>query len=326
MQVFFTVLLWVSGTALVLYLAGTLVIAFLMYDVAFAREMPSYGSAVLSPSAGDSSKPSEDDLKHRETFRQTLEWVKTQDTEDWTEISYDGLKLHATHIRPEGPSHKAVIVVHGYHAQGLWDFDGMVPHYVASGFHVVVPDDRAHNRSEGKYLGFGWNDRRDIVQWVRHTVRELGEGCDVVLHGVSMGGAAVMNTSGEPDLPPQVRCVIEDCGFSSQIAQFTHIFPIKWMAPTVLFWDNMISKVRNGYFLYEASSLKQLARTDRPFLFIHGAEDTFVPTRMVYENYAACASKEKELSVTEGAAHAMSYTHNPEAYKARVDAFIAKHL
>ena len=44
---------------------------------------------------------------------------------------------------------------------------------------------------------------------------------EIVLYGVSMGGATVMMASGE-DLPGNVKAIIEDCGYSSVWDEFSY--------------------------------------------------------------------------------------------------------
>ena len=59
-------------------------------------------------------------------------------------------------------------------------------------------------------------------------------------------------------------------------------------------------------------------------MFIHGGNDTYVPTEMVYPLYEAKAEP-KEIYISKGSAHAISYQDNPAAYTQRVGAFVAKY-
>ena len=78
-----------------------------------------------------------------------------------------------------------------------------------------------------------------------------------------------------------------------------------------------ICRLRGGYGFKQCSALRQVARAKAPFLFVHGGEDTFVPTEMVHRLYAACPT-DKELLVVPGAAHALSYHTDPASYEAAV--------
>ena len=58
-------------------------------------------------------------------------------------------------------------------------------------------------------------------------------------------------------------------------------------------------------------------------LFIHGEDDDFVPTQMVYKVYEAKTAP-KDLWIVPQTAHAVSYLNYPEEYTLRVKAFVEK--
>jgi fermentation-respiration switch protein FrsA (DUF1100 family) len=69
-------------------------------------------------------------------------------------------------------------------------------------------------------------------------------------------------------------------------------------------------------------ALKQISGAQVPVLFIHGSEDNFVHTDMVYRVYDACPT-EKQLLVVEGAGHGNSFNHAPDTYFETVFGFLA---
>ena len=200
----------------------------------------------------------------------------------------------------------------------------MIAHeYAKRGYEILLPDLRACGRSDGKYLGMGWLDRKDLILWIDKILEKDTE-AQVVLHGISMGGAAVMMTSGEV-LPKNVAAVIEDCGYTSvwdifadELSFLFHLprFPLMHMA-------DFFSRLRAGYSFYEASSLKQIQKSKTPTLFIHGSKDCFVHTEMVYPLYEACPAK-KELLLVEGAGHGNSYLLDSELYFQTVFSFLGE--
>lgn len=191
---------------------------------------------------------------------------------------------------------------------------------------ALDPAARAHERSEGRYTGMGWPERRDIVDWVGALVGQDPD-AEVVLFGVSMGGATVMMTAGE-ELPANVKCVIEDCGYSSVWDEFAGQLQELFGLPTfpVLDAASLVTQVRAGYSFKEASAVEQLKKTSLPILFIHGEADTFVPYWMLDVVYEACASAEKEKLSIPGAAHGEVSWEDPELYWSTVETFLAKHM
>ena len=70
-----------------------------------------------------------------------------------------------------------------------------------------------------------------------------------------------------------------------------------------------------------AESIEQVKKTKIPILFIHGSEDNFVNTNMVYSLYDACPTQ-KDIMVVEGAGHGQSLYLDPETYFNKVFGFI----
>ena len=123
--------------------------------------------------------------------------------------------------------------------------------------------------------------------------------------------------------PEQVKAVVEDCGYTSVWDIFKDELHYLFHLPSfpLLNIASKISSLRAGYSFTEASSLEQIKKAKVPVLFIHGSEDNFVHTDMVYQVYDACPSP-KQLLVVEGAGHGNSYSHDPELYFDTVFSFL----
>lgn len=242
----------------------------------------------------------------------------------WQLKANDGLNLSAIYLPAENAK-KTAIVAHGYmgNAEDMADYAKM---YHDLGYNVLTPDARGHGKSAGDYIGFGWDERKDYQQWIQQILKKNGDDQEIILHGVSMGAATVMMTSGEK-LPDQVKAIVEDCGYSSATAELSYQLKDMFNLPAfpLIPVTSLVTKVRAGYFFGEADALKQLAKNDRPMLFIHGDADKFVPFSMLEENYQATKGP-KEKYVVKGAAHAEAFSKNPEKYRATVAEFLAKYV
>lgn len=166
-------------------------------------------------------------------------------------------------------------------------------------------------------------------KWSQQVIKQTGQRSEIAIMGVSMGGATTMMTSGLK-LPKQVKCFIEDCGYTNAKNEIEHEAQALYGMPAFPRFPlvevlSLVSRVKAGYFLGDASSLKQLHKNKKPMLFIHGSKDKFVPTEMVYKNYRA-TSGPKQLLVVKGATHAESIEHNHRLYKKTVVKFLRKYL
>ena len=197
------------------------------------------------------------------------------------------------------------------------------------GYNVLIPDARAHGQSQGKYIGYGWPEKYDVRKWVNKDLSIEGRKQQIVIFGVSMGGATTMMTSGLK-MPKQVKAYIEDCGYSDVKAEFMHEAKDLYGMPQAVATSAVtllsgVSKANLGFYLGDASAVKQLKKNTKPMLFIHGGKDNFVPTKMVYQNYHA-TNGPKELWIAKSAAHARSFETYPHGYKMRINKFLNKYM
>ena len=243
---------------------------------------------------------------------------------DTTVTGYRDFKVHACYVPAANPAtaQGTAIVVHGYGDNHLVFLYLVRMYRDEFNYNVLFPDLQYFGYSEGDHAQMGWNDRYDIEKWIT-VAHDIFRDDFMVLHGVSMGAAAVMMTSGD-DLPPYVRAFVEDCGYASVAMQFNanRKQSFAFIPPDVLQSASLVTRKKYGWGFWEASSVDQLAKCDRPMLFIHGDKDDFVPFSHLQKNYDAKVNGYKEMWVAEGAVHANAFAKHPEEYKQHVRDFL----
>ncbi len=282
-----------------------------------------YRIAIASDGNRDFVFSAEENQVDFEIEDKSIEFKQVKLSYEETDItSYDGLALHGYTVRQS--SDVWVIALHGYDDSGT-AVAQMTGGFYARGYNLLLPDMRGQGKSEGSYIGMGWHDRLDVLSWIDYLNEEY-ENPQIIVYGVSMGGAAAMMVSGE-ELPSNVRCIIEDCGYASVKDEFAYegkalfhmpYYPFVWAA-------SMVTKVCAGYSFEEASALEQVKKSETPMLFIHGEDDTFVPVENVYRVYDA-ASCEKQLLTVPGAQHASSMLKDYRLYWQTVYDFVDKYI
>ena len=289
--------------------------------VSFALARSSASGVAVAPTPTTTEDTQEKvNTAWKEISEVTKSWLDTAKKIPASITAEDGLKLVGDVFSTDENSHKWVIAIHGYTGKREHMYD-YARFYAEQGYNILTPDMRSHGESEGDLIGMGWLDKNDVTRWIDYVVN-LDPKAEIVLHGVSMGGATVMMTSGE-DLPGNVKAIIDDCGYTSVWDEFTdeakYLFHISQFP--ILYTASAISKIRAGYSFQEASALEQVKKTKVPIYFIHGSEDNFVNTNMVYSLYNACPTK-KGLYVVEGAGHGQSLYFDPNTYFENVFDFI----
>jgi len=239
--------------------------------------------------------------------------------------SSDGLRLCARFIPPEGEMRGIYLMVHGYRSTGFGDFCGAAQDMLRDRFGCFIIDQRAHGASEGDTITFGVRERYDVLQWAQLLLREFPD-MPVILDGISMGAATVMGAAAL-ELPPNVRAIIADCGYTSMrgifdkvIRQWFHLppFPMVHLA-------ELYCRAKNGFGFSDLDSAACLAEAKVPVLLAHGTADGFVPYTMAEEIYAAVRDRiDIEFVSAEGAEHGFSYLIDYDGYYAAICRLYAK--
>lgn len=253
-------------------------------------------------------------------------WVQKQSFQDMTLTSFDDLKLKGYFLEAKQPTNKLVIFAHGYlgHGKQMGLFGQY--YYEQLGYHIFMPDLRGHGESEGAYYGFGWHDRLDLIGWTDLLIDKLGEDTDIIYHGLSMGAATVLMASGET-LPPQVKAMIADSPYSDVYQLFEYQMDRMFHLPAFPLLDltSVITDIKADYTLKEASALKQVTKAQVPILYIHGENDTFVPTDMTRE-LAEHTSSPHIVWTVPHANHGEAFVLEKESYIQNIQTFLSKYV
>lgn len=302
--------LWLKllGALCLLMVVGSVAASFYFFDVAQVRGEKSFVSSDNTP-VDSPLYP----------YQQAFDALPKESRQ----MTHQGLKQVAWYVPAAQATNRTVIVVHGF-GQTKSRMRPYAYLFHQLGYNVLMPDNMAHGESEGQIIGYGWNDRLNVIKWAELLVEDNPD-TQLVLYGLSMGGATVMMASGEESLPEQVAAIIEDAGYTSVWDEL--VFQAKDMynlpAFPLLYQVSALSKLRAGFTYGEASAVKQLQKNTLPTLFIHGDSDKFVPSEMVYDNYEATAG-EKELYIVKGADHSKTFQTDMATYERVIADFLKK--
>jgi len=235
-------------------------------------------------------------------------------------ISHDGIKL-VGHWYENPNAQRIVVAMHGWRSSWNQDF-GMIADFLHdNGCSVLYAEQRGQNSSGGDHMTFGLLERYDCLDWINWVNENTQEELPIYLAGISMGATTVLMATGL-ELPGNVRGVVADCGFTSPYAIWKYVTEENLHLSYKLH-GNLVErlcqrKIRMG--AKEYSTMDAMQGCQIPVLFIHGADDTFVPVTMTYENYRACTAP-KQLLVVPGAQHGLSYYVEQDRYEKEVKAF-----
>lgn len=254
-----------------------------------------------------------------------VNWIEKQNTQNVAITSKRGDLLKGYLTMNENKSNVFVFCAHGCHSDHNGDPANFMRYYIEKGFHFLSVDHVAHGNSSGKYLGYDYFESTDSLDWLEYLISRFGEDIKIIIHGVSMGGAAICKMVGS--VPPQVRLAIADCPYTNALDEFDHVIKSAGIKHSGLILKavNAANKIFAGYDFQDTDVRDSVQNAKVPMLFVHGEKDDFVPTRMSIELYEICGN-EKELYLVKDAIHAQSMKTDEAGYSKKLDEFIEKYL
>lgn len=254
----------------------------------------------------------------------TKQWLQEHNARDVYTVAADGVQLHAYWI-PVEQSRGTVLMAHGYRSTLLLDFHLPIQLFHRLGFNILVPEQRTHGKSGGKYITFGVKESTDMQRWIHYHNAYRSEQ-NMILYGISMGASTMLYLANRV-LPGNVKGIIADCGFTSPREIMKSVYRrVVGFPPLLSIWAaGLFARIFAGFSLNSCDTRRSLANSRLPVLLIHGDADSFVPSQMSKDAYAAC-NGEKDLLIVKNAEHGLSYLEDGIAYAAHVIDFIKENI
>ena len=306
---------------MIIYLIFCIILAVILGGAYYAYHIPFY-----SPMKDRDKIPEIKDEKytvHKNAIRDLYRKLQNKTCEFVTVQSRDGLTLSGRyyHVKDGAP---IAIGFHGYRSSWLIDFCGGADIAFQMEHNVLLIDQRAHGKSQGRSITFGIKERYDLLCWTDYVLNRFGTDTKILLYGISMGAATVLMASGL-DLPDNVKGIIADCPYSSPLDIILEVgkqtgYPPKLIRPFVI----LGARIFGGFDVKETSAEEAVRHSKVPILLIHGADDNFVPAKMS-EAVAAANPEMVQRHTIPGADHALSYMVDTPRYRKLVTEF-AEHV
>lgn len=241
-------------------------------------------------------------------------WRDTMITAD------DGVELHGIFIQHENPVMTA-IVVHGYKDNAIIMMRYAYLCYLLR-LNVFLPEMRYHGLSGDDHSSLGWNDRYDMLQWIR-IVHERWPQQEIFMYGLSLGAACTLSTAGE-GTPEYVKGYISDCAPTNAWEGFQHIIYDTYDLPRFPFYfmASWLCKLRYGFSFWDVSPYNMVAHIEKPILFVHGDQDKIIPVEMGFELYNQKGVGKRELWIATGCDHARAIHNHYDLYLDHIGEFV----
>ena len=215
--------------------------------------------------------------------------------------SSDNKKLYGMYYKNNN-SDKTCIFFHGYHADPYNNVNTPGLYLLEKGYNLLVVYERAHGKSEGKYITFGVKESNDCLLWIDYLNKTYNPK-EVLVWGVSMGAAIVSMASSH--MPNNVKNLVLDCGFTGSYEMVLYSLKRKNKLSFIFMPGiRVLSHIKAGFKLEKNGAINSLSKTNIPCFFIHGINDKLIPIEMTENNYNVVKAKKYFFKTNEG--HAVS--------------------
>jgi dipeptidyl aminopeptidase/acylaminoacyl peptidase len=238
--------------------------------------------------------------------------------------SFDGTRLDGWWF-DAGRDRPTVIALHGV-SKNRTDMVRFAIALGAAGINVLLFDGRGHGKSEGRFVTYGFYEKRDVEAAIDFAVADKGvSDLRIGLAGISMGAAITLQVAAANR---RVRAIWTDSPFASlsrvsmdRLRTWTRLpsgalHPVMWVAMKVA--------ERRGQF--EVRAVDPLALAERiscPVYLIHGDRDALIGVEHSRHIFDALASAEKHLWVIPGVAHGRGFRRVTAEYADRLVGFFS---
>lgn len=244
--------------------------------------------------------------------------------EDVSFRSFDGVRLHGWWFEV-GKDRPTVIALHGV-SKNRTDMVRFAIALGAAGMNVLMFDGRGHGKSEGRFVTYGFYEKRDVEAAIDFAVAEKGvSDTRIGLAGISMGAAITLQVAAANR---RIRAIWTDSPFASlsrvsmdRLRTWTRLpagalQPVMWVAMKV-------AEHRGRFEVRAVDPLALAGQISCPVYLIHGDADAVIGVEHSRHIFDALASVEKHLWVIPGVAHGRGFRRATLEYAERLVGFFS---
>jgi alpha-beta hydrolase superfamily lysophospholipase len=307
----FNLLAWMHGRAMMTFSAGAKIIKG-PEDLSFPEKIKALLLGVRIPRPENKETPAHYHMKY-DTFHVT---------------GHAGHRLETWYIpssQSSSPQVQAMVVLfHGY-AKAKDTLLPLAASFHEKGFACLLVDFYGSGGSSGASTTVGVYEAEDVAAVYGFALKQW-PGRDIILYGVSMGGAAILRAAALAQLDPPPTAIILESPFNRMLTTVIRRFRVMGVpsfpsAQALVFWGG----VHHGFNAFKHNPAEYARSAACPAMVLHGAEDRKVfveDAKEVFQNLAG----PKAFKSYPGVGHRLIFNHFPKEWQTDVTTFIHRHL
>lgn len=236
--------------------------------------------------------------------------------------SHDDLNLNAIYYPCHGNCKGTVICVHGYtsHAEREWAFPGLFYHSL--GYNVLIPYQRAHGLSDGKFITFGAYEHLDMINWI-NKINQINPDNTIIVHGLSMGGGIVLDLA-DKELK-NVKCLIADAPSISIDLFFKNVSGEVFKKNSNKIYNCILNKYKKEFKVdpKDYDSINFVSNSKYPILLAAGSNENL---EQLFINIKNSNPKDTDIIILPECNHGNGMYKQTNMYQSKIIDFINKYV
>jgi uncharacterized protein len=239
---------------------------------------------------------------------------------DTIKLTSEGFELDSWYAHHDTNSRGMALLFHGF-GSAKDECVRSATFFYNQGYDVLLTDFRAHGNSSGNESMAGYVEDKDVVTAYRFAESKGAK--SIVMWGVSMGAATILNAVANDDLKPTK--IFLDCPYATFLdgtkgfLRLMHA-PETPLAHMMLFWGS----VEKSTWAFNNEPKEFAKKVTMPTLLMCGRKDVRVTASETEEIYQNLAAKDKQLIFFDNSPHGALVKFEKEKWEGVVKAFLDK--
>ncbi len=238
---------------------------------------------------------------------------------DTVHLASEGFDLESWYAHHDTISRGIALLFHGF-GSCKEESTRAASFFYNQGYDVLLTDFRAHGNSSGNESMAGYVEDKDVVTAYRFA--ESKGARTIVMWGVSMGAATILNAVANDDLKPTK--IFLDCPYATFLDGTKGFLRLVHAPEPLAYLMMMWGSVEKGTWAFNNQPKEYAKKVTMPTLLMRGAKDvrvTQAETELIFNNLA---TKDKQLVIFDESPHGAIVKFEKEKWEATVKAFLEK--
>ena len=207
---------------------------------------------------------------------------------------------------------KAALIIAGRTETLLYSYYFAEP-YRASGYNILVIDNRSHGKSSGRRNSLGYNEHKDILRWCQMLHDDFGNK-QIFMHGICIGASNALFALTADNSPDYLQGMVSEGMFTTFYeSMYHHIKDFKKPVYPAIAEVRGYIKLFTGYDIKKDGPIFRIHKLKKPILMLQSKEDRYSLPEKAKELYNECNSP-KRLVYFEKGRHSHIKINAPEKY------------